>query len=538
MNEEFDKLRDVNVKKTLATAKRPIGILRHNAELMRDRGAPLKDIEEYLWDNGADMDLIMAVSSPNEGELARMIESEKSGKWAEGQQQFKDASARAEHSRKVEENLHGALNGVRAFGNGLFLNYGDELESLLTGQNVDDIRADYGEWAARHPNWDLGLGIVGGLAPTLAGFGAGGATMGKTALTRMLMGTGTGAGIGAVAGYGAGTGGWEDRLESAGYGSLFGGGIGAVAPLALGGIGRATGRFARGLGKGPSEKEVGDFILNNVVAEAGRPGAKAQNNASILFQAIQDGDVSIQNSARNLQNKMLAMSAQRNPEIVELALNPNWTAETPSAQNIMRALTTDSKRAASKKFGEFVAQQPDKTGLGLALNEYFKKNPIAKDIVLANKRRIGQDLTTYEGLQKIEDTLNRNLPKSLDNSRVVNRNAQILDAIEDLSNLRETAFPGQKVMDATYRASVGGVNDTAQKTAKSYMSQLASGVANPTNLEVSLTGASKLGLKPYVRGRARELIERGVLEPDRTSFGEQLLQSLGFGGYRTLEQQR
>ena len=33
MNEEFDKLRDVNVKKTVNTAKRPIGILRHNAEL-------------------------------------------------------------------------------------------------------------------------------------------------------------------------------------------------------------------------------------------------------------------------------------------------------------------------------------------------------------------------------------------------------------------------------------------------------------------------------------------------------------------------
>jgi hypothetical protein len=141
-------------------------------------------------------------------------------------------------------------------------------------------------------------------------------------------------------------------------------------------------------------------------------------------------------------------------------------------------------------------------------------------------------------LQKIEDTLNRNLPKSLDNSRVVNRNAQILDAIEDLSNLRETAFPGQKVMDATYRASVGGVNDTAQKTAKSYMSQLASGVANPTNMEVSLTGASKLGLRPYVRGRARELVLKGVLDPDVTSTGEHILNRAGFGTYRTLEQQR
>lgn len=523
---------------SIRTAKRPVGILRFNAERMRDNGAPVEMIEQYLADNGVDFNVISAVPTPNENERARMLASEQDGSWKKGQQEFEDATVKAEKSREKLETLQGIQGGVRSFGNGLLLNYGDELESYLTGQDIDQIRQEQSDWSRRNPTLDLALGITGGIAPTLAGFGAGGATMGKTALTRMLMGAGTGAGLGAVAGYGAGTGDWTNRLESAGYGSLFGGGIGAVAPLALGGIGRATGRIARGIGKGPSEKEVGDFILNNVVAEAGRPGVKAQNNASILFQAIQDGDAAIQNSARNLQNKMLAMSAQRNPEIVELALNPNWTAETPSAQNIMRALTTDSKRAASEKFGEFVAQQPDKTGLGLALNEYFKRNPIAKDIVLANKRRIGPELTTYDGLQKIEDTLNRNLPKSLDNSRVVNRNAQILDAIEDLSNLREVAFPGQKVMDATYRASVGGVNDTAQKTAKSYMSQLASGVANPTNLEVSLTGASKFGLKPYVRGRARELVERGVLEPDRTSFGEQLLQSLGFDTYRTLEQQR
>lgn len=523
---------------SVRTAKRPVGILRFNAERMRDNGAPVEMIEQYLADNGVDFNVISAVPTPNENERARMLASEQDGSWTKGQQELENAAAKAEKSREKLETLQGVQGGVRSFGNGLLLNYGDELESYLTGQDVDEIRKEQSDWSRKNPTLDLALGIAGGVAPTLAGFGAGGATMGKTALTRMLMGAGTGAGLGAVAGYGAGTGDWANRLESAGYGSLFGGGIGAVAPLAIGGVGRAAGRIARGIKKGPSEKEVGDFILNDIVAGAGRPGAGAQNDASVLFQAIQDGDASIQNAARNLQNKMLAMSAQRNPEIVELALNPNWTAETPSAQNIMRALTTDSKRAASEKFGEFVAQQPDKTGAGLAVNEFFKRNPVAKNIVIANRRRIGEDLTTYNGLQKIEDTLNRNLPKSLDNSRVVNRNAQILDAIEDLSALREVLFPGQRVMDATYRASVGGVNDTAQKTAQAYMSQLASGVANPTNLEVSLTGASKFGLKPYVRGRARELIERGVLEPDRTSFGEQLLQSLGFDTYRTLEQER
>lgn len=536
MNEEFDKLRDVNVKKTVNTAKRPIGILRHNAELMRDRGAPLKDIEEYLWDNGADMDLIMAVPSPNEGELARMIESEKSGKWAELHQQGIEATKRAEASREKLENLHGLQNGVRAFGNGLFLNYGDELESLLTGQNVDDIRADYGDWAKRHPNWDLGLGLAGGLAPAFVGFGATGAA-GQGLGMRTLIGAGTGAGMGAIAGYGAGTDGWENRLEGAGWGSLFGGGIGAVTPLAIGGIGRGVGRIARGYGKGPTEKQIDDFVLNKIVSQTGKPGNQARRNASLLLQGIQDGDVPLQDAMANLQNKTAVAMDQLNSGITELAKKPTWTPQTASTKQIMDAITTDSKLAAMEEFGQFVAQQPDKTGAGLALNHFFEKNPVAAKIVKANKRRIGDNMTTYEGLQKIDQTLDKNLPTNLHSDRIVNRNADILDAKADLEALRETLFPGQSKVDAMYRAS-STVQKKAQAKALSFLDQLASGTTNPTNMEFSLTGASKIGLKPWVRGRARELILKGALEPDRTSLGEQIIDDLLFNSYRTLEQQK
>ena len=527
---------------SVLTAKRPVGILRYNAEVMRNNGAPQEVIEKYLVDNGADINLIMAVPTPNQNEINRMLASESAGSFAAGKEKAQEAHDRATASQERLDRLKAGQGAVRAFGNGLFLNWGDELENKMTGQPVEEIRQEQSDWSRRNPTLDLALGIAGGMAPLVATGGGGalatGGAAGKSVLTRAGLGALYGAGTGAVAGAGAGEDTLENRLENAGYGSLFGAGIGGAMPVAIGGVGRATGRIARGLGKGPSEKEVGDFVLNNIVAGAGKPGARAQNDASVLFQAIQDKDASIQNAARNLQNKMAAMGRQRNPEIVELAVNPNWSPETPSAQSIMRALTTDSKRTASEKFGEFVANQPEKTGAGLALNEYFKRNPVAAKIVSANQRRIGTDLTTYGGLQKIEDTLNRNLPKNLDNARVVNRNAQILDAIEDLSNLRETLFPGQKVMDAMYRASVGGVDDVAQDTARSYVQQLASGIANPTNLEVSLTGASKLGLKPYVRGRARELILKGSLEPDTSSTLENILQRAGFGTHRTLEEQQ
>ena len=279
-----------------------------------------------------------------------------------------------------------------------------------------------------------------------------------------------------------------------------------------------------------------------MIGGTGKASNQARRNASILLQGIQDGDTALQDAMANLNNKALVTLGQRNPNIAELAMNPNWTPQTASTQRIMSAFTTPSKTAAMGEFGNFVAQQPDVRLASDAIKTFYKNNPTAKSIVRANKRRLGynkspNELTTYEGLQKIDQTLDRNLPKNLDNNRIVNRNAKILDAKEDLANLRETLFPGQSKMDAMYRAS-STVQEQAQKKALGFLEQLASGTTNPTNAEVSLTGASKLGLRPYVRGRARELILKGVLEPDTTSLGERALDDLLFNSYRTLEQQK
>ena len=531
---------------SIRTAKRPVGILRFNAEKMRDNGAPAEVIEQYLADNGVDFNVIAAVPTPNENERARMLAAEQDGSWAERQQIAEDAAVKAENSRKKLETLQGIQGGVRSFGNGLFLNYGDELESWLTGQDVDQIRQEQSDWSHRNPTLDLALGIAGGVAPVLATGGGGalatGGAAGKSLLTRAGLGGLYGLGTGAVAGYGAGTGDWKNRAEMGLYGSLLGGGIGTVTPLALGGLGRATGRIFRGLGKGPTEQQIDDFVLDNVIGLAGKPSNQARRNASILLQGIQDGDTALQDAMANLHNKTTVALGQRNPNITGLAMSPNWTPQTASTQRIMSAFTTPSKTAAMSEFGNFVAQQPDVRLANDAIKTFYKNNPTAKTIVRANKRRLGynkspNELTTYEGLQKIDQTLDRNLPKNLDNNRVVNRNAKILDAKEDLANLRETLFPGQSKMDAMYRAS-SSVQENAQKKALGFLEQLASGTTNPTNMEVSLTGASKLGFKPYVRGRARELILKGSLEPDTTSTLENLLRKAAFGTYRTLEEQR
>lgn len=523
---------------SILTAKRPVGILRYNAEIMRNNGAPQEAIADYLSANGADIDLITSVPTPNENELARMVQSEQDGTWAQRQQQAQAASEKAQKSAEKLEDLRAAQGAVRSFGNGLFLNYGDELESALTGQDVNQIRAEQSEWAARNPEWDLALGLAGGMAPALAGFGAAGAA-GKTATTRALLGGASGAGLGGVAGFGAGEGGLGNRLESGLVGAGFGGAIGTAAPVALGMVGRSAGRIARGLGQNKmSEKEIGDFLLNNVVSGAGKPGSQAMLDASVLLQGAQTGDTAILNAAKNLENKMIGMSKMNDPTLVELASNPSWTPQTPSAQSILSAMTTDAKRTAQKEYATFAGQQPEKTGAGLALNNFFKNNPVAAKIVSANQRRIGNEMTTYEGLKNIQETLRLNLPKNMDTSRAVNRNAQILDAIDDIKTLRETLFPGQTLVDAKYAATVNAIQEPAESRARAYVSQIAKGVPFTDSPEVSLTGAGKLAFKPYVRGKARELMLKGTLEPDTTSTAEKILQGIGFGGYRTLEREQ
>ena len=550
IEQTFDDLRNVDIKKpTALTVKRPIGVLRYNAEIMRDNGATQKDIEDYLYDNGADINLIMSVPMPKEHEVNRMIEKEQSGEWAKTQQRSQELAQRSENSRKNLETLQNIQGGVRSFGNGLFLNYGDELESAMTGQDIDQIREEQEAWSGEHPYWDLALGLAGGMAPVLA-TGAGGAlatggAAGKSAAVRTGLGAAYGAGTGALAGFGGGTGGFYNRLEGAGYGSLYGGGIGATMPLAIGGVGRAVGRIARGFGKAPTEKQINDFVVDKIIAETGKSGGQAKRNASLLLQGIQQGDDRLQDAATNINRKVLAMESRTDPLTVDMALNPSWSPETASARQIVSGMTTPSAQAARKEFAEFVSKQTP-VDAGDQVYAFVKNNNDVKGIISANKKRLGleslsereikEKLGTYEGMQNLSEMLRLHLPEKPD-LNLVDKFGRIKDALDDFNNLRNSLYPGLKEMNAKYAASVGGVQDVAERETKAYLSQLASGVAYPTNIEFSLTGASKLGLSPYVRGRARELVLKGALEPDNSSTIENILQKAGFNLYRTLEQQ-
>lgn len=98
---------------------RPIGVLRYNAEVMRDNGAPKEFIEKYLTDNGSSFKQILAVPTPNEETLNRLLESEKSGKFAEGQQKIDDIDKNRRGFWGTLATKEGAKAAAQGFAEGL-----------------------------------------------------------------------------------------------------------------------------------------------------------------------------------------------------------------------------------------------------------------------------------------------------------------------------------------------------------------------------------------------------------------------------------
>lgn len=120
--------------------------------------------------------------------------------------------------------------GVRAGARGI--------TNLIQGKDADlggtydraltDIRGRDKAFSQEHPYLATAGGVGGGLA-VLPGAGAATARSLPATIARSAA---TGAGYGAVSGFAAGEGGLDNRLQSAGQGVLYGGGLGAAVPLA------------------------------------------------------------------------------------------------------------------------------------------------------------------------------------------------------------------------------------------------------------------------------------------------------------------
>ena len=267
---------------------RPVGILRYNAEKMRDNGAPASVISQYLADNGSSIEQIVAVPTPNAQELERMLTSEKDGSFAKLRQDAIDATEKANKSRRNTERLAAAQGVARGFGNGLLWGFADEIESGLTGQDVNQIRAEQQQFADKHPVINIGSTVVGAIAnPTGA---IGGAARGATLGTKIVRGALQGAGQGALYGFGAGEDGTENRIASALDSAKIGAIVGGAVPVVADGI-KAAGRGianVTGLTSGAGGESVKRAF------DAGRRNSQTFKNAmrgtNNVFNVVDEAD--------------------------------------------------------------------------------------------------------------------------------------------------------------------------------------------------------------------------------------------------------
>lgn len=288
--------------------KRPVGILRYNAEVMRDNGAPQEIIAKYLADNGSSFEQIIAVNKPNDNELQRMLDSEKDGTFLAKQAEFNQKAEQAQKSAETTKSLENVQGMTRSAADTLLFGFGDEIENAVTGQPIKEIKAEQAQWAKDNPVKNVVASIGGAVANPIGRVfaPAKGASLG----TKMLLGAGQSGLYGGLYGLGSGEG-LSDRLSKAGKGGLVGGFVGAGVPVAIEGVkwtGKQIGNLAaEALGK---TSGAGSETLKRGF-DAGTRNSQVYKNAmkgtSGVYDVVDDVDNAVRIMERNASAKYKAM---------------------------------------------------------------------------------------------------------------------------------------------------------------------------------------------------------------------------------------
>lgn len=325
-------------------------------------------------------------------------------------------------------------------------------------------------------------------------------------LERSLRGAAGGAGLGALYGFmDEPSESLADRLGTATGSAIVGGGVGgATQPVLslLGTTGNAISRIAKGASKEalPAE-QVERFMLNSGVLQNTPEQAL---NAEILRKGSAAGALDIYKPVYNMNATLEAASTMRKPELLT-----NLTTPTASAADIIRAGRTPQLDLASERFAKFVESVKDTPGQGLVANEFMKRNPVAKKILSVEPSLKDVPVGSFEWWQKAEKTLNNSLPKNVDTDRLVGRRASILKSIDDISATREMIHPGTTKANLDY--AVGKAwEETGTKTLADRLKYIAN-IPTETSPALSSQKILEIGFKPWQRGRARELIQKGEL---------------------------
>ena len=291
--------------------KRPVGILRYNAEVMRDNGAPQEIIAKYLADNGSSFTQISAVRRPNDNELQRMLDSEKDGTFLARQAEHNQKAQQAQKAAETTKVLENAQGITRSAADGLLLGFGDELESAVTGQPVKEIRAEQAQWAKDNPTKSIVANIGGAMFNPLSKVftPAKGASLGS----KMLLGAGQGGLYGGIYGLGSGEGGLVNRLSNAGKTATTGAVVGGALPAVIEGgkwLGKQAGKLtaevlgkSSGAGRTTLERAYDAGKRNSQVFK----DAMRKSETSSVYDVVDDVDRAVKTMERNASAKYRAM---------------------------------------------------------------------------------------------------------------------------------------------------------------------------------------------------------------------------------------
>jgi hypothetical protein len=418
--------------------------------------------------------------------------------------------------------------GLRNFlSQGLGMGVGDEAEALFRryiydpagkdlsyDEYLQNARDSYKGYSAMHPSRAVAMQVGGALLPTLLTMGA--AAPATAALsTGAMMGRGalTGLGMGALQGYLTGEG--DNRLTNAAQNAVIGGATGGLVPGVIKG-GQNALKWASQIRKGSKENVARSDAGRRMVDLISGANDDYIDNTMYLGAAAMKGEGGIQKAAKdiNLLRKE-AMKAQQkgyNPNIVD------------GYSDLTQSLKTPEMLAADKAYVDFAASVPEGTNSGMAINSFFKKHPVAKDIYMKYGEKMPDvKPNSFQGMRDINEALRNKLKRA-----VASKDEALVDDIraaqKDLSVIRENTTPGVKAIDkqwSTARNKQDVVDDVFFDNVKK--------VANPKEMlspELSATGVARSLWPARVRGMGRELLETGKVAPSGQGKWNQAIEQL------------
>lgn len=387
-------------------------------------------------------------------------------------------------------------------------------------RNARESREGY---ARSNPNKALALQLTGGLASALVPFGAA-SKIGMINKLGMVGRGAVGGGIsGAAFGFGNGQGGLENRLDSALKGGVVGAGVGGVvapaAAVTLGGLKNTGSRIIRGYGKELPAEEVERFMLDKTLS----PTIESRRLSDVLSYGSARGAKEFEKAAYELNNLREAMNTRNIPG--------SYTGRTSggtTARSFQEATQVPSLTAAKKKFGEFVENVPTLENPVGPAQAVLKGNPTALKIlednmdefVIKGETPKVMDPGTFGYWQKVEQVLNKKMPKKYQPGRLSGAKRETYDAIQEISKVRDNLFPGTQRLNTEYSSAVAD-QMVADKQIGERLSMMS------TRQKPQPASSSWAQIADFLfggarrRGMARELVREGALRDIATPAVQQ-----------------